>query len=456
MRDVRLIRMSVFRAGSPTRNLLIGLAITLFAVAGSAWYALRQIHGLRELQNNVVDRNRKDSLQLLRIQNNLHALALALRDMVEGIEPYPLEAWESQFSRIRFDLEDAIRVERSMGHLPPGARDPEQLTRSLSLFWNSCDQMFALAKEGHEQKARDLIRTSLESQQASLTSLVAQLLVLNNDAEKRAASAIQSIYDGSERNIYLFLVAMILLILATSLYLIQANRRIFVRMSLLANQRRVLARKLIGVQEEILHSVSRELHDEFGQILTAIGALLGRAQSKGLPPDSSFRQDVEEVRGIVQSALETLRSLSHALHPTILDDYGLDKALEWYTQQFGKQSGIVIRYEKRGMGPSVGQQAAIHIYRIVQEALTNVARHSGSKEAWVRLDLRAEELRLEVGDRGIGLPQIREGNPEKSGLGLVAMKERAEILQGKLDIHTPASGGTLVVLQVPLTAAPVQ
>jgi signal transduction histidine kinase len=447
--------MRALRASSPTRNLLLGLAITLFAVAGSAWYALRQIHGLRELQNNVVDRNRKDSLQLLRIQNNLHALALALRDMVEGIEPYPLEAWESQFSRIRFDLEDALRLERSMGHLPAGSRDPEQLTRSLSQFWNSSDQMFALARAGQENQARELIRTSLESQQASLTSLVAQLLILNNDAEKRAQTAIQSIYDGSERNIYLFLVAMMLLILATSFYLIQANRSIFARMAALSNQRRVLARKLIGVQEEILHSVSRELHDEFGQILTAIGALLGRAQQKGLPPDSSFRHDVEEVRGIVQSALETLRSLSHALHPTILDDYGLDKALEWYTNQFGKQSGIVIRYEKHGTGPGVGQQAAIHVYRIVQEALTNVARHSRSKEAWVRLEMKPELLRVEVEDHGIGLPPIREGNPE-GGLGLVAMKERAEILHGKLDFRKSASGGTLVVLQVPLAAAPVR
>jgi len=439
---------------SPTRNLLLGLAITLAAVAGSAWYALAQIDGLRSLQSNVLDRNRRDSLQLLRIQNNLHALALALRDMVEGAEPYPLSAWRAQFDRLRLDLEDALRLERKLGAASQQPDVQAQLEQSLAQFWRSVDEMFALANQGQDAAARRMIRASLESQQASLTSQVAQLLLLNNEGERRAARAMQEIYTAAERNTYWSLAAIVALITATSSYLILANRRIFKQVAELSDQRRVLARKLISVQEEILHSVSRELHDELGQILTAVGALLRRAEQKGLPEDSLFRREVAEVREIVQSALETTRGLSQALHPSVLDDYGLGQTLEWYTQQFARQSGIVIRYESRGACPQIDRQAAVHIYRIVQEALTNVARHARTGEAVVRMGCAGGLLRVEVEDHGTGLPE--NGARSGGGLGLVAMKERADILQGRLRWERPQGGGTRVVLEIPLATAPAE
>jgi len=430
---------------SPTRPLLVGLAITLLAVAIFSWYALSRIEVVRGLQTHTIDRNRQDSLQLLRIQNNFHSLALAMRDMAEGSEPYPLDSWKIQFDRIRFDLEDALNIE---ARITPASRRPDQQKQfavSLLQFWNSADQMFALARAGKEDEARALIRTSLESQQSSLTSTAARLLVLNNETEEQAALAVQQIYGRVERRIYWFVLAILITICVTSLYLIRANRVIFDRLAALSDQRRELARKLIGVQEEILHSVSRELHDEFGQILTAVGAMLGRA-GKHLPPDSTFRVELAEVREIAQSTLERLRSLSQALHPSILDDYGLEKALEWYVTQFGKQTGIVIRYEKQGSEPVVGGQEAIHVYRILQETLNNMVRHSKSSNAWVRLIVTPAHLRLEVEDHGVGMPVAGGG-----GLGLIAMQERADILQGQLEWSRPPEGGTLVVLHVPLT-----
>jgi signal transduction histidine kinase len=429
---------------SPTRPLLIGLAITLLAVAVFSWYALSRIQGVRSLQTHIIDRNRQDSLQLLRIQNNFHSLALAMRDMVEGTEPYPLDSWKVQFDRIRVDLEDALNIE---ARTTPASRRPDQQKQfavALLQFWNSTDQMFALARAGKQDEARALIRASLESQQASLTSTVARLLVLNNETEDRAALEVQQIYDRIERRIYWFFLAALVIICVTSLYLIRANRLIFDRMAALADQRRTLARKLIGVQEDILHSISRELHDEFGQILTAVGAMLGRA-GKNLPPDSTFRIELSEVREIAQSTLERLRGLSQSLHPSILDDYGLEKAIESYVAQFGKQTGIVIRYEKQGSGPMVGSSEAIHVYRILQETLNNVVRHSKSSTAWVRLKITPHHLRLEVEDHGIGVSEGASG-----GLGLIAMRERADILQGKIELQRPVEGGTLVILEMPL------
>jgi signal transduction histidine kinase len=431
---------------SPTRRLLAGLAITLISVAGFSWYVRQQIGTLRRLQTDIVDSNRKGSLQLLRIQNDLNSLAVAMRDMLEGAEPYPLTAWRAQFERIRVDLEDALRIERQVA---PTARTPEQqqhLANSLSAFWDSTVRMFEAAAQGRDAEARRLLATELRSRQAALVSTVSRLLVQNNAAEEQATQQIQEIYHGVERNIYWFLIAVLVLILATSLYVMESNRRIFERMEALSDQRRILAGKIITLQEGLFRSVARDLHDEFGQVLAAIGMMLARAEKKGVPADSPLRNELREARETAQQTLEKIRDLSHSLHPHMLDDYGLEKTLEWYVALFEKQTGIGIRYEKQGVGPPLAVESAIHVYRILQESLNNVARHAQAAQATVRLRQDPGVLHLEVEDQGVGIsPDV-----PSSGLGLIAMRERAELIHGTLQVG-PANGrGTLVSLTVPL------
>src|ERR1019366_5561218 len=205
---------------SPTGRLLAGLAVTLAAVGVFSFYALRQIRGLEDLQTRTVDRNRKDSLQLLRIQKDLNELGIAMRDMLYADEPYPIVAWKKQFDRTRNDLDDALHLEAQLAQV---ARDPNRqryLAASLAQFWSSAGRMFEVDAQGQDRAARDMIRTSLEAQQGALTSTVAQLLVQNNEAEQEAAARIQGIYLGVARNVYLFLAAVLLAIFGTTLYLI--------------------------------------------------------------------------------------------------------------------------------------------------------------------------------------------------------------------------------------------
>src|SRR5262249_38673045 len=138
---------------SPTRPLLVGLAITLLAVVVFSWYALSRIEVVRALQTHTIDRNRQDSLQLLRIQNNFHSLALAMRDRAEGVEPYPLDSWKIQFDRIRIDLEDALNIEARITPATRRRDQQKQFAVALLQFWNSTDQMFALARAGKEEEA---------------------------------------------------------------------------------------------------------------------------------------------------------------------------------------------------------------------------------------------------------------------------------------------------------------
>lgn len=434
---------------SPTNRLLIGLAITLAAVAVFSLYALRHIAGLRDLQTRTVDRNRKDSLQLLRIQNALNSLGLAMRDMLDGYEPYPLEAWRGQFNRTRVDLEDALRIEAALNPMPKSPRK-RYIANALGQFWTSVDQLFAIDQRSGAAQARMFVRTSLQAQQAALTDAVARALVDNNTVEEQAAAQIQLIYARVERQIYYFLAAVLVAISLTSLYTIRSNRRLFDRLAILSDHRSELSRKLITVQEEVFHSLSRELHDEFGQILTAIGAMLSRAEKKsGLPPDSPFRTELAEVRQVAQSTIEKIRSISQVLHPTILDDGGLEKAIDWYLPTFQKQTGIAVQYEKTGTSSDIPDRVAINVYRVLQEALNNLAKHSAAQTAWVRVRYEPERLRLEVEDHGSGIPG-GNGARVRQGTGLIAMRERAELLHGTIEYLRPGEKGTLVRLEIPL------
>jgi len=429
---------------SPTIGLVLGLLITLSAVLVYSAYITWQVTGLRKLQTELVDRNRKDSLQLLRIQNDLNLLAVAMRDMVSSDEPYPLTAWSAQFQRIRTDLDDAMRLEAG---LAAASRTPDQsafLASSVTQFWDAVDRVFALAGQGQEKEARQQIQLSLQERQAALSTAVARLLVQNTENEEQAGQRIVQIYDRVQHQVYFFLAATLLAILLNGLSLIRWNRRLFARLAEISERRSELAQKLIATQESTLRYISRELHDEFGQILTAIGSMLRRAGTHA-PEGSTLRADLQEVLETVQSTLEKVRSLSQALHPVMLDEAGLESTLDWYIPTVERQTGIAISYEKQGEPFPVDNAAGVHVYRILQEALNNIARHSGAKQAWVRLRFLARTLELEVRDHGTGFQQV----PNRRGIGLVAMRERSELMGGEITVSGLPEGGTLVHLTVP-------
>jgi signal transduction histidine kinase len=429
---------------SPTTGLLFGLVLTLAAVIVYSFYTRSQLAGLRALQSDMVDRNRRDSLQLLRVQNDLNSLGLAMRDMLDSREPYPLTAWTAQFERTREDLHAALKLEEQFS---PAARTADQrqfLSQSLSQFWDAVDRMFELAVSGKEKEARDQIQRTLQARQAALSTAVSRLLVQNNEGEEQAADQIARIYDGVQRQLYLLLGATLVAIVLTSLYLIYANRKIFARLELLSAQRSELAQKLIHAQESTLRHISRELHDEFGQVLTAIGVLLGRA-GKQVPPASPLHGELTEVREIAQTTLNNIRGLSQALHPVLLEEAGLESTLDWYIPTVERQLGLSLHFEKSGTPFTIESSAGVQVYRIVQEALNNVSRHSGLAEAWVRLKYKPDALLLEVEDHGKGIsPQTDE-----RGIGLVAMRERAELIDGNIEYLQADGRGTLVRMTAP-------
>jgi signal transduction histidine kinase len=436
---------------SPTLPLVVGLVVSLLVIAGMGVYTVYEVRTLRDEQTAISDRNRRDSLQLIRIQSNLTTVATALRDMADRVEPYPVVYWKQTFDRLRADLEQAIAIEQTLAPAERPEAQQQRLRASVERFWSALDEVFTQAGRGDEDGALQLVRTRVAAQHQELVGLVSQFLISNSRVQEEASQRNREIYERVVREIVVLVSALIVVVALIGGYTIWANRRAFTEVERLSAELRTLSWRMLRLQEDLQQSFSRELHDDFGQVFTAIGTLLGRIR-RGLPEGSAHAADIDEVRGIAQQTLERIRVQSRLLHPTVLDDFGLEGALEWYVEQFGRQHDIATHFEVAGAIGVVPPESTIHIYRIVQEALTNVSKHAGAKEAWVRLSQRNGRLALQIEDRGRGF----DGSGGATGVGMVSMRERAELMGGTFTVGPASPGGVIVHVEVPLALQSAQ
>jgi signal transduction histidine kinase len=216
----------------------------------------------------------------------------------------------------------------------------------------------------------------------------------------------------------------------------------------------LLSAKLITAQEEERQNIARELHDEVGQVLTAIKVELAVAQRR-LMLSGAAAELLDEVQVIADAALHTVRDLSHLLHPSLLDDLGLPAAIDWYLQAFSKRHAIAVELKQEGMTTRLAPEVELAAYRVVQEALTNVARHAEAKTCRVVMRQVADRLEVTIQDNGKGFELAAVGDTGwRKGLGLLGMHERVAQLNGKVRIETAPGEGTRVRVELPARPAP--
>lgn len=218
---------------------------------------------------------------------------------------------------------------------------------------------------------------------------------------------------------------------------------------------RQLTARLMTLQDEERRRIARELHDNAGQALSALAINLGEVEkgfrelikTAGMVADSTYQ---------VQQLSADIRTMSYLLHPPLLDEVGLVSALRWYVEGFAERSKIAVELE---CGEDLGRlspEVETAIFRLAQECLTNIHRHSGSPTAAIRITQADGHLRVEISDRGKGLSlEVREqmGSGGTLGVGIRGMRERVQQLGGSLEINSNGIGtGTRVVVQLPVVA----
>jgi two-component system sensor kinase len=214
------------------------------------------------------------------------------------------------------------------------------------------------------------------------------------------------------------------------------------------NQLQELYRQMHEVREAERVRIARELHDELAQWLTALKMDASWLAGRVATEDDKVREKIERMKGLVDSTVASVRRLAHDLRPAMLDDLGLVAAIENLLHEFSNRSGIVV-----GLDTSTGEidfrePLATGVYRMVQEALTNVARHARATEVRVALRVKKNNLTVTAWDNGIGISAARLQSGKS--LGILGIKERARTLGGGADVFSPAEGGTVVEIKIPV------
>ena len=213
------------------------------------------------------------------------------------------------------------------------------------------------------------------------------------------------------------------------------------------------AQQILRAQEEERKRIARELHDETSQSLTTL--LINLAMLEQVTEGPVARERVNQVRDLAHQTLRAIRNLSIDLRPSALDDLGLLPALRWYIKEYQQRMETVVEFAVQGFKVRFASEIETALYRIVQEALTNIARHAHATVVRVELHEEGPLAHLRISDDGRGFdPQtlIRPASPER-GLGLIGMRERAALLDGTLAIETTPGHGTTIDVQIPLIPA---
>jgi signal transduction histidine kinase len=235
---------------------------------------------------------------------------------------------------------------------------------------------------------------------------------------------------------------------AASRHLVRLDRKARERLTSNIKARESLAElsaKLVRAQEDERRSISRELHDEVGQSLSALIVEAGNSAAT-LPAEAAdARTRLESMKGIAQRCLNAVRNMSLLLRPSMLDDFGLVPALEWQAREVQKRSGLRVSVEADDEAGEVPDEHRTCVFRLAQEALHNITKHAQAKTARVTLERDGQSIRLSVQDDGQGFEADRT-----RGLGLLGMRERVAQLRGSFEIDSSPGKGTRVIVILPL------
>ena len=317
----------------------------------------------------------------------------------------------------------------------------------LDDYWETFDPLFDWTITEKVIKSAAFLRSEVVPRREAVLAIAYEVERLNNGnlEAQRAAVAKQSaaFHDDLQRLFW----QTVLVGLLVALVVVVRLRVLEHRSEKTERQMRELSQQLVSAQEEERRSLSRELHDHVAQVLTGLRMGLGRIER--LSADPRVGAGITECKGLVDDMFRTVRDLALGLRPSMLDDFGLQAALEWHVRDFTRRYAIDAELRMDGDFTALPDKHRTCVYRIVQEAMTNCIRHAQAKTIRVDVSTGDGQLRVLVVDDGVGLDPARP----RSGLGLKGIDERVRELQGTMTISRQPGLGTTLAVQLPLPSA---
>jgi signal transduction histidine kinase len=424
----------------------ISFAVLLLLLPLFAWLVSREAAQIDQRTREVQRVYQTADDAITSIRENIYKAALVLRRVSnERDEP----SANSQIQAIRSGTAHEFKILSSQLDRSQHER-LTALQRALNDYWTSLShalemlrqppgrQPFAADENDRTQNVLELAHKIDDLNEANLSIEEEQIQIQQRTLRRFAAGAMS-----------LLLLLGFAIAVVSTMYLARLERvseKEQSRAEQAEYELRRLSNQLVRVQEDERRTISRELHDEVGQILTGLRMELG-SLSRG-ETDGTFRERLESVKRLAEDALRSVRNLALLLRPSMLDDLGLEPALRWQAKEFSRRYGIPVSVNIDGNVETLPETVRICLYRAIQEALTNCMKHAEATRVSVTVKQQEDSVSAAVQDNGQGFDPH---SLETRGLGLVGMEERARALQGQLTVSSQAGKGTLVSLVVPLS-----
>ena len=319
----------------------------------------------------------------------------------------------------------------------------KRLNQATAGFSNEARRLLA------EEDAETLFSTDLLGRHDEVIEIVGELIAGGRTRAEEAQTQIQSRSQELLRQSFLLVGACLILATAFAIATVRITANLFRQMELQSTELSSVTWHMLENQETTARRFSHELHDELGQCLTAVKANLMALTSA---TKENFGVRHADCIDLVNDAIRNVRELSQLLRPTILDDFGLEASIRWLADGFMDRTGINVEFVSNFSG-RLSDETETHLFRISQEALTNIARHSGATKVKIQLAVINSNIHLTIGDNGRGMPV--EAQPGRKGLGLTGMRARARTAGGELTIGQFEGSGVLLDVVVPTQVVPM-
>jgi signal transduction histidine kinase len=432
-----------------------------FALVAGIWiFAGYYFTGrMAELEQRSIDINARYTRAqdlLTTVRGHVLMGSVYVRDALMDPNPGNAEEYRRQLEDSYRSADEALKGYVPVVDVPGEQRRIERLRREIDDFRRTLFEVLGTDSSQWPAEARGLLRRRIMPKREGVMRISEEVQALNRSAFVQQQVDIAALYRATQRRVWqtvgLALAASIAIALLATLYagrLEQRLQRQRTRDVETARDLQRLSSQLLTAQEEERRTIARELHDEVGQVLTAIKVELAVAQrsveAAGVKIDA-----LHDARKITDGALHTVRDLSRLLHPSMLDDLGLPATIDWHLKGFARRHTIKVELLSEGLDDRLPPETEASIYRVVQEALTNVAKHAQASTCRVFLQRLANTVLVTIEDDGVGFrPEDVDRPGGGRGIGLVGIRERVAQLRGEFRLETGPGKGTRLTIEVP-------
>jgi len=447
------VRRPVPRALTIKAALALGFGATfgLWLVAG--YFFSQRMHEVQLEAAAVNERYMTAQERLSTVRTQVLFGSLYVRDALLDPDPGSIAGYRRRVEETYTNIDALLREYVPILNSATERERVDGLRREIDGFRTTLLEVLASDRRQWRSQAQSILRRIMP-RRASVMEVSDKIQTLNRSAFVQQQAAHADIYSATQRRIWetlgLAVAASLGIALLATLYVgrleTDLNRQRLKELQTTSDLQR-LSTKLVTVQEEERRAIARELHDEVGQVLMAIKVEIALAQRRIEAAGGPGRL-LDDAQSITDGALNTVRDLSHLLHPALLDDLGLPAALDWYLTGFGKRHGITVELLSERMDERLAPEIEAALYRIVQEAMTNVAKHACAAVAIVYLRRVDDAVLVTIEDNGVGF----EPGQARRGLGLIGIRERVAHLQGTVHVDAAPGRGTRLTIRLPARA----